>query len=239
MTSTSVPPSAGCSGKANARSRRKIPARAASSTRRCCLASNPDPEPITSRYDVLARILIRAGLRGAFGVMRELGMLRSTRTRSESRQPEPVVTRSSQWVRAPQGGILRAVKPLGARVSKGDLLGLIADSLGASNAAYVARGISGFAVQGGAGDYEKPAQRLPACEQVGLHLLIHYCESTRRRRFQSPSPFGRYRFQVKTTYRCRSRSSMVSILARRASSRSRRPISLRYFSCMPWPFPPL
>ncbi len=83
------------------------------------------------RFDEL---VIRAGLRGVFGVMRELGMLRSTLTRSESRRPEPVVARSSRWVRAPQGGILRAVKPLGARVKKGDLLGLIADSLGESEA---------------------------------------------------------------------------------------------------------
>ena len=79
------------------------------------------------RYDEL---VIRAGVSGVIGVMRELGMLRpSTRSRSV-RRPEPVVARSSQWVRAPQSGILRAAKSLGARVQKDEVLGWIADHLG-------------------------------------------------------------------------------------------------------------
>jgi predicted deacylase len=78
------------------------------------------------RFDEL---VIRAGLRGVIGVMRELGMLRPS-TRRSRQHPEPVVARSSQWVRAPQSGILRAIVPLGARVKKNELLGLIADPLG-------------------------------------------------------------------------------------------------------------
>jgi predicted deacylase len=78
------------------------------------------------RFDEL---VIRAGVRGIIGVMRELGMLRAKRKSSEPR-PGPMVARSSQWVRAPQSGILRAIRPLGARVSKDDLLGLIADPMG-------------------------------------------------------------------------------------------------------------
>jgi hypothetical protein len=79
------------------------------------------------RFD---EMVIRAGVRGVIGVMRELDMLRpSTRTRRQQR-PEPVVARSSQWVRAAQSGILRAVKPLGAQVTKRELLGWIADPLG-------------------------------------------------------------------------------------------------------------
>jgi hypothetical protein len=81
------------------------------------------------RFDEL---VIRAGVRGVIGVMRELGMLRAVTKSRSSRHPEPVVARSSQWVRACQSGILRAVKPLGARVQREEILGWIADPLGDS-----------------------------------------------------------------------------------------------------------
>jgi len=81
------------------------------------------------RFDEL---VIRAGLRGVIGVMRAAGMLRTTARLHTRRHPEPVVARSTQWVRAPQSGILRAIKPLGARVAKTEVLGWIADPLGES-----------------------------------------------------------------------------------------------------------
>ena len=81
------------------------------------------------RYDEL---VIRAGVRGVIGVMRELGMLRSSTKGSGGRRPEPVVARSSQWVRACQSGILRSSKALGARVKKQEVLGWISDPLGGS-----------------------------------------------------------------------------------------------------------
>jgi predicted deacylase len=74
--------------------------------------------------------VIRAGVRGVIGVMRSLEMLRAPRNPLSQRRPEPVVARSSYWVRAPQSGILRAVLPLGARVEKRTLLGIIADPMG-------------------------------------------------------------------------------------------------------------
>ena len=46
---------------------------------------------------------------------------------------------------APQGGILRAIVPLGARVKKNDLLGFIADSLG-DNEAPVETPVSGIVI---------------------------------------------------------------------------------------------
>lgn len=79
------------------------------------------------RFDEL---VIRAGLRGVIGVMRAVGMLRTTVRAHSRHHPEPVVARSTQWVRAPQSGILRAIKPLGARVAKTEPLGWIADPLG-------------------------------------------------------------------------------------------------------------
>jgi len=79
------------------------------------------------RFD---EMVIRAGVRGVIGVMRELGMLRSSARTRRARRPEPVVARSSQWVRAPQSGILRAAKALGAWVVRHEVLGWIADPLG-------------------------------------------------------------------------------------------------------------
>lgn len=81
------------------------------------------------RFDELA---IRAGARGVMGVMRELGMLGKAKRAKAARHPPPaaVIATSSQWVRAPQSGILRATKPLGARVEKGEGLGWIAGPLG-------------------------------------------------------------------------------------------------------------
>lgn len=79
------------------------------------------------RFD---EMVIRAGVRGVIGVMGELGMLASRRRRGGRPAPEPVVARSSQWVRAPQSGILRAVKRLGARVARHETLGWVSDPLG-------------------------------------------------------------------------------------------------------------
>jgi len=84
------------------------------------------------RFD---EFVIRAGVRGVLGVMRELAMLRPVPGQRKKPQPVPVVARSSQWVRAPQSGILRAVKPLGARVGKNEVLGQIADPIGANEVA--------------------------------------------------------------------------------------------------------
>ncbi len=77
------------------------------------------------RFDEMS---IRAGLNGIVSVMRTLGMLpRSGRKRS---RPRSSVARKSTWIRAPQSGILRSHVPLGARVHRGDVLGVISDPYG-------------------------------------------------------------------------------------------------------------
>lgn len=80
-------------------------------------------------------VAIRAGIRGVVEVMRALRMLpprpRPTRTR-------PVQAHSSSWVRAEESGILRAGARLGARVHKGERLGIIADPFGAREASVTA-----------------------------------------------------------------------------------------------------
>ena len=71
---------------------------------------------------------IRAGVKGIVAVMRELGMLPAT---SRSRKhAEPLVARSSTWVRADGSGILRAIAKLGTRVRKGETIGMISDPFG-------------------------------------------------------------------------------------------------------------
>lgn len=78
------------------------------------------------RFD---EVSIRAGVNGIINVMRVLEMLPPKRI-SNKKPIEPVVARSTQWIRAEDSGILRAMIPLGGRVKKGTLLGVIADPFG-------------------------------------------------------------------------------------------------------------
>jgi len=74
------------------------------------------------RFD---EVSVRAGLDGILNVMRELGIMRVSRKRS--REAVPFVARSSTWIRAHESGLLRILVTLGARVSRGDVLGYISD----------------------------------------------------------------------------------------------------------------
>lgn len=78
------------------------------------------------RFD---EVSIRAGVKGIINVMRALEMLPASRSKPKQ-QIEPVVARSSSWIRSPDTGILRAMVPLGARVKKNTLLGVVADPFG-------------------------------------------------------------------------------------------------------------
>ena len=80
---------------------------------------------------------IRAAVRGVLNVMRELRMIRRSKPRSHP--VEPVIARSSLWVRAPQSGILRVTAVPGARVERGGVLGVIADAVGENEAIVIAR----------------------------------------------------------------------------------------------------
>ena len=78
------------------------------------------------RFD---EVSIRAGVKGIINVMRKLEMLPPSRSKSK-KHIEPVVARSSSWVRTPESGILRAMVPLGSRVKKNTLLGVVGDPFG-------------------------------------------------------------------------------------------------------------
>ncbi|MAT65745.1 MAG: succinylglutamate desuccinylase [Gammaproteobacteria bacterium] len=79
------------------------------------------------RFD---EVSIRAGVRGVINVMRFLGMLPPSTRRKKRPHAEPVIAESSAWVRAPGSGILRPLIGLGARVRKGDVLGIVSDPFG-------------------------------------------------------------------------------------------------------------
>jgi predicted deacylase len=77
------------------------------------------------RFDELS---IRVGVNGIARVMRTLGML-PERKRAEP-PAEPLIARSTTWVRAPVSGMFRTRGRLGDRVEKGQLLGRVSDPFG-------------------------------------------------------------------------------------------------------------
>ncbi|MEM8817272.1 MAG: succinylglutamate desuccinylase/aspartoacylase family protein [Pseudomonadota bacterium] len=70
---------------------------------------------------------IRGGVRGILNVMRGIGMLPKSK---KSKAVEPVVARSTQWVRAVASGIVTGKAKLGSTVSEGQTLATITDPLG-------------------------------------------------------------------------------------------------------------
>lgn len=81
------------------------------------------------RFDELA---IRTGVRGVLRMLSAVGMLPDGRP---ARLPEPVVARSSSWVRAAASGVLRAQVALGEEVRKDQVLGLVGDPFGGAETA--------------------------------------------------------------------------------------------------------
>ena|SRR5690625_3305881 len=73
--------------------------------------------------------------------MRYLGMLPASRQRPATPVQKHFVADSSNWVRAEQDGIFRAVVPLGAHVDKGRVLGFIADPFGEREIAVKANAV--------------------------------------------------------------------------------------------------
>lgn len=86
------------------------------------------------RFD---EVSIRAGVRGVTNVMRTLKMLPGS-AKSRKSRIEPVVARSSTWARASSSGIMRNSVKLGERITKGQLLAVIADPFGQTEKAIQA-----------------------------------------------------------------------------------------------------
>ena len=81
------------------------------------------------RFDELS---IGAGLKGIIRVMRCLGMIKPSKRKENI--TEPFIARSSVWLRAPHGGVLRNLKKPGDHVVKDELLGTISDPTDIFNA---------------------------------------------------------------------------------------------------------
>ncbi|EKO3848198.1 succinylglutamate desuccinylase/aspartoacylase family protein [Vibrio harveyi] len=75
------------------------------------------------RFDPLS---ISAGVLGVQRVMQAIGMLRASR----KKLPEPIIAKSTSWVRASGNGILRTVVNLGDKVEEGETLAYISSPLG-------------------------------------------------------------------------------------------------------------
>lgn len=79
------------------------------------------------RFDDFA---IEAGVNGIAGVMLDIGMLElpdGAEAAEKSPGSGPFFANASKWVRAPEGGILRTSKRIGAAVSQGEVIGHIAN----------------------------------------------------------------------------------------------------------------
>lgn len=77
------------------------------------------------RFDEFA---VRVGVKGVLRVMKMLGMLR--RKAIADTKTHPYFAKSSHWMRAPRGGILRAYRTIGDSVRPGDIIGVISDPIG-------------------------------------------------------------------------------------------------------------
>jgi len=76
------------------------------------------------RFDDLS---IRAGLRGVLNVMRHIGMLPASKSKTTI---SPVIADGTSWVRAPSSGMVSHRAELGARVAEGQSLAIVGDPLG-------------------------------------------------------------------------------------------------------------
>jgi len=100
---------------------------------RACAAGNGIPVMIYEAGEALRfdEVCIRAGIRGILQVMRKLEMLPAGGGKRDSKRVgQPVVARSTSWVRAPSSGIVAGATGLGARVEENEPLAVISDPLG-------------------------------------------------------------------------------------------------------------
>lgn len=85
------------------------------------------------RFDELA---VRAGVSGILRVLRDRNMV-SAKAVSYARR-RPILSQSSRWLRAPQGGLLRTFRKRGDVVEAGEVLAAISDPFGESETEVLA-----------------------------------------------------------------------------------------------------
>lgn len=80
------------------------------------------------RFDELS---IRVGVQGVLRVMASLGMVRRRKRRKGMpARPDSELSTESHWLRAPEGGIFRALRTIGHHVRLDELVGVISDPFG-------------------------------------------------------------------------------------------------------------
>jgi hypothetical protein len=77
------------------------------------------------RFDETA---LRIGVTGVLRVLRQLGMLNQDKRMRTPLQAD--ISKSTEWMRAPMGGVLRAFKTIGAWVEEGEVIAALSDPLG-------------------------------------------------------------------------------------------------------------
>lgn len=70
---------------------------------------------------------IRIGVKGIVNILREMKMIPSSKRKNKKL---PIITKSSQWIRASDSGILRTIKALGDTVKKDEVIAYIDEPLG-------------------------------------------------------------------------------------------------------------
>jgi len=79
----------------------------------------------------------RAGVTGILRVLKSLGMVSRQAVRDS--KIRPALSESTHWLRAPVGGLFRAFKTIGDRVEADDLIGIVSDPFGETEAEVRAR----------------------------------------------------------------------------------------------------
>jgi uncharacterized protein len=86
------------------------------------------------RFDEFA---VRVGVKGVLRVMEHVGM--ATIPAVTSATTAPVRSERTHWLRAPHGGIFRAIRASGDKVNAGDTLGYVSDPFGDKDVPLTAR----------------------------------------------------------------------------------------------------
>ncbi len=79
---------------------------------------------------------IRTGVNGIINVLRESGMLPKVMKKVE--KTTPIVTKSSQWIRSTESGMLRTIKALGDTVRKDEVIAFVDEPIGESSFELIA-----------------------------------------------------------------------------------------------------
>jgi hypothetical protein len=78
---------------------------------------------------------IRIGVKGIVNVLRHKGMLPKVQKKAVK---TPIITRSSQWIRANESGMVRTIKALGDTVHKDEVIAYIDEPMGDASYSIIA-----------------------------------------------------------------------------------------------------